>query len=623
MCYKINLIVTLLAVGLLNSNSLSADIDPRLIEPPGSEHISTFEPSGIEKHLRFWPRNLPGQPEKDFDPNLYASFILERNSEPSWTGQEMEQGFVVCADHWQRPMFDLFVPSRGHLIKALSCSAAKAEYESIQLGIFALSDLSNVRMTVELDLPLKAYRYVPMDGKLPVGEMAGGRHMVNKQDVKMPYFLFPEPQYTEVEKGKTYGFWITVRVPEDARPGEHVGTVKITADNRKPFELPLTVKVRPFVLPKPKIAFGSYFDLHDRIKREYHGVKFRRMYYEDMAAHGMNTATQYCWKPWNNEEPARYDPHSAASWLNTRDGTWNEEGLIEEAKLMKQAGLLDGGPLYILVSSWEQLPVEKIPRAVENLRRLQEKLGIEIITAAWEEPVPPYEPLIKDVTPWHQAGMKFITSTGARPELEVLGPYNAAMSVNATIVDYAAKQMLEKAGSEFRTYDCSNHGFALMYARGYAGLFSFNAQVKGNMVWAYTHAHWGVQDHYTIENGQVKVHLSRHYARVCPGPKGPLPSVGWEARREGVDDYRYLQLLKEATEAPSADPELVAEINKWFQTQHDRLLWYQISARYEISRADGIFDIMNFFNPWPNITPEKYDQIREEAAAFILRLNGK
>ena len=622
MCYKINLIVTLLAVGLLNSNSLSADIDPRLIEPPGSEHISTFEPSGIEKHLRFWPRNLPGQPEKDFDSNLYASFILERNSEPSWTGQEMEQGFVVCADHWQRPMFDLFVPSRGHLIKALSCSAAKAEYESIQLGVFALSDLSNVRMTVNLDLPFKAYRYVPVDHKLPVGEMVGGRHLVKKQDMKMPYFLFPEPQYKKVEKGKTYGFWITVRVPEDARPGEHVGTVRITADNRKAFELPLKVMVRPFVLPKPKIAFGSYFDLRDLMKPEYHGVKFRRMYYEDMAAHGMNTAVHHAWHPWQDKKQGLYDPRLAKPWMNSRDGTWNEEGLIEEANLMKQAGMLDGGPLYIMLSNWESLPVAKIPRAVENLRRLQDKIGVEIITSSWEEPVPPYGPKIKYLKPWHKAGMGFVASTGARPELEVLGPYHAAMLVNATIVDYAAKQMLDKADAEFWTYDCANHGFAPMYARGYAGLFSWNAGVKGNMVWAYTNDR-GVKDHYTIENGQVKVHRSRYFTRACPGPKGPLPSIGWEARREGVDDYRYLQLLKEEAEAASADPKMVAEIRKWFQKQHDRLLWYQMSARYKVYRSDGVFDVMDFFNPWPNITPEKYDQIREEAAAFIIRLNGK
>ena len=74
--------------------------------------------------------------------------------------------------------------------------------------------------------------------------------------------------------------------------------------------------------------------------------------------------------------------------------------------------MLDGGPLYILVSSWEGLPVAKIPRAIENLRRLQEKLGIEIITSSWEEPVPPYGQLIKDIKPWHKAGMRFISSTG-------------------------------------------------------------------------------------------------------------------------------------------------------------------------------------------------------------------
>ena len=48
-----------------------------------------------------------------------------------------------------------------------------------------------------------------------------------------------------------------------------------------------------------------------------------------------------------------------------------------------------------------------------------------------------------------------------------------------------------------------------------------------------------------------------------------------------------------------------------------------MSARHDVFVSDNIFAIMDFYNPWPNITAETYDQIREEAAGFIVRLAGE
>jgi len=90
-------------------------------------------------------------------------FVLHPNETPQWTAEERKRGFVVCTDHWMRAMFDVFVPRRDQVVDQLACALARGEYESIQIGVHALKDLASVEMTVELDLPLRAYRFEPID----------------------------------------------------------------------------------------------------------------------------------------------------------------------------------------------------------------------------------------------------------------------------------------------------------------------------------------------------------------------------------------------------------------------------------------------------------------------------
>jgi len=125
----------------------------------------------------------------------------------------------------------------------------------------------------------------------------------------------------------------------------------------------------------------------------------------------------------------------------------------------------------------------------------------------------------------------------------------------------------------------------------------------------------------SIEQGKVRFNNCRWYTRAAPGPKGPLPTVGWEARREGVDDYRYLQLLKDKAADPNADPKVVQEIEEWFERLKTLIWWHHLPGRFRLLVPENNdFDVMDFYNPFPEVTPEKYDQLRNEVAAFVQRL---
>ena len=54
------------------------------------------------------------------------------------------------------------------------------------------------------------------------------------------------------------------------------------------------------------------------------------------------------------------------------------------------------------------------------------------------------------------------------------------------------------------------------------------------------------------------------------GDKGPMPLVGWETRRDGVDDYRYLQMLEDSI-AANRDNRVARQASRWLESLRKRI----------------------------------------------------
>jgi len=64
----------------------------------------------------------------------------------------------------------------------------------------------------------------------------------------------------DLPAGQTRGFWVDIRVPAGAKPGEYRGAFRVTAADRQATEIPVTVTVWDFELPRVsalKTALGS------------------------------------------------------------------------------------------------------------------------------------------------------------------------------------------------------------------------------------------------------------------------------------------------------------------------------------------------------------------------------
>lgn len=89
------------------------------------------------------------------------------------------------------------------------------------------------------------------DPLIPFRDPRSGKPLEGARLHAVPFNLPP---------GETHGFWVDLYVPPGAPPGEYRGAYRITAEGHRPVEIPVTLRVWNFELPRVgeyRTAFGS------------------------------------------------------------------------------------------------------------------------------------------------------------------------------------------------------------------------------------------------------------------------------------------------------------------------------------------------------------------------------
>ena len=148
--------------------------------------------------------------------------------------------------------------------ESASLSLAKNEYESFQVVLRAgPNELKSVWLEVS-DLIDET-----TGAKLPKENISW--RVVGYVPTKQPYYpvkyvgLWPDPLLSakklNIQSGITQPFWMTVYIPSEIPAGNYKGSIKVMADGLPPRQIPLSVYVYNFVLPKEnhlKTAFDFY-----------------------------------------------------------------------------------------------------------------------------------------------------------------------------------------------------------------------------------------------------------------------------------------------------------------------------------------------------------------------------
>lgn len=360
-------------------------------------------------------------------------------------------------------------------------------------------------------------------------------------------------------------FFLTVQISEDAVPGIYRGTVHVEKDGSLLADIPLELKILPFVLPKPKTYFDpdrdfivssySYFD-YNSIMRWNGGdydlaVRQLKSILKNLAAHNQDVY-----------------------WLR---GDFYSRELRDQYEAMKEAGMRTdiifgssprNGPEWMLkqdVASAKKYALDHFGHVnvylgygdepngqwLMNARKVHhayQKEGFRFLMAGWD-------------SLFHKAGYLYdwVNSAGA-PEQQRDRVRRWNEIGHANVAWYATHH----EGVENPSFSRRQNGLA-PYLNNFSALCN------------YAHALGPWND---------RSHTYRNMTIMYGCYDGVIDTLAWEGFREGIDDIRYATLLRqlalEASRSGNIDTAYAGRISLYYLASLNPESVDQDAARMEM-----------------------------------------
>ena len=449
---------------------------------------------------------------------------------PAVSDDDRARGYVPFVPHWLANVYPNSVPRPVDQERPLRCFACPGENEPMSVAVRSLKELTALACTVsDLVGP----------GRIPASAMdvrivrCWPQRLGSSWSTQwrvMPELLEAKPS-VDVPAETTQQFWLTIRVPDGAKPGMYEGFATLRAANAGQARVPMTVEVLPFKLRKNERPVGMYWYEHKVASTPLRDPQVR-----DMVEHGMTTLTMGGLFPEMTVEGGKL----------ALDVTELRTFLQE----IKRLGI--DGPIPYHVSSLMRKLRRALPGKtaeeydalfVEAIRQL------EAVSSRPDTPKLLYYP-VDEIGNHPDRGKK------ANHECALVARAPGATSY-ITVNNYAAG---EKWGDTFDIW-CGNivyekaqekrllargkrymrYGSAYLNdprkARNSCGFGFYRRPAEAMFYWHYQ-AYRG--DPFNDFDGG-----SRDWCASYPGSDGELiPTTDWEGLREGVDDMRYIATLK-------------------------------------------------------------------------------
>ena len=484
-------------------------------------------------------------------------------------GELEAKGFALCSKRpCTRPQEMKYVDS--DLVTELRLAAAKGEYEAVTLAVVAGKALGGVRVEAS-DLRHPNGAAIPrsaIEVRTQVGKTTGsGQAEVGRQ-------LLYLNQPADAEPGGFARFWITVKVPEDAAPGEYRGTASVKGIGVEA-SLPIILRVRPFALGRLRGRHAIMI-----------GNPSGDAYVSDMYEHMMTAVCNGC--------DSRIE--------ESPDGEVTLPVLEEKLEQAKKFGMGEfyiayGGGIgrtskvknsgHILEHHPYIHPLRVVKAAVAYRTKCRERGWPEVIWYIFDEPGRGDRKQLGPLRNRICRGMYAKTAElpGVRTFLTAHHDDAREFGWNYDLHCYGGAPKPEdvkhsrRCGALVMRYSNGiSMGTNPLRSRYGMGFFPWRCDYDGSTSWTYP-----------IVRGNI-------------GEDGkPIPPVVWEAIREGVEDWRYMQLLEEALAANGASP-------------------HAASARAFIDGLKAAID-PNRETPWKDV--REFDERREKAASLIEKLTAR
>jgi len=473
---------------------------------------------------------------------------------PRLSPADSERGYVLFERNYLEMVFPASIPRKEELDPRLDMFATAGEYEPAAFCIRAMKPLEDVRLSAT---PLRRadgeeigadhVRVRPVEclmrrGQARWGEFADGEMLV-------PAYI-ADSDTTTVGKDETRQIWVTVKVPESAPPGKYTGEIIVRPANAAEARVPVELEVLPFRLVEPE---DVYFGMYARMWDDEEEVMRR---FKDMREHGMTTVgacgplgaeiemeggkVKVTFDGASNLETAMKAYMAAGFprpfvWLMSSDVMrWcRKQGELESDEFARcyrqvvEAILAEGRKRGWPEIIWQPLdePFEHTQRLAATKRCLQILKTIPGLRT--EEDGPNGNPStleelydLCDILVYHDG-----------PVLQ-RGTYDARAWAQFL-------ERLKKDGKEVWFYNIDLTGYHPEVMRFGYGFGLKAARATGMIEWSYMTAVRPEKPEVVYERSRA---YTFRYPKTAAHPGGP--SIGWEATREGVDDYKYIATLE-------------------------------------------------------------------------------
>ncbi|MBI4979842.1 MAG: hypothetical protein HZC28_20350 [Spirochaetes bacterium] len=531
----------------------------------------------------------------------------ETAPEPTPTAAETERGFILFSRPITEPVYPNTRPLSFERITSLEAFAAAGEFEPFVFTVYPLKDIAGMAVSVS---PL-------MSGAVPIPasniEVRYARHTA----VRFPLYtskgtfrrmpeLLEKSETHSFPAGECRQFWLTVRVPETAKPGIYKGTVSAALGGIVT-EIPVSLRVVAFTLSRdPSKQYTAYhYDIYQRHKNTIASLDpalTNAGGLARIAANEYNTMRDYGF----TMAPTIYLGYASSNnsfYVRVSEG----------AEAMRTAGLLNapyllavmpiGGLYQKYTGSWtppHALVTNTMPdEFYRDITAVTKRFEAERAANKW----PPfyYNPLdevdaaarefgVRVHEAVKAAGVKVYTTKDPKApdasyyrnciDLWCSQPFSVSYeeASRSSAVKYWSYP--NHNSGEIKSREVMMKGGRMTYGYGF-----WRSGYEGLVPWMWR---WDVDDPADYLDGRA---ADTGFKLTRSGELNP--AVYWECFREGVDDARYIYTLEEALvqrekNSDTACRALVTEGKKFIGD-----LWHGIKAEDKYL-ADGMWPSEDF-----------------------------
>jgi hypothetical protein len=454
-------------------------------------------------------------------------------------------GFTVFT-HSIMQSYNSEIPSESILQpQGIYQTAIRGEYHACCLGMKTDCDIASVNLEI-IDF-----------GILPKSSIK--LNIIEKQ-------LLLKPTKRNIAANQIQRWWLTLSPSATSQPGNFELKLKLKADKYSE-NITVKLKVLDIELPATDIPMLVYFS-ERYMPGKLLTKELRHKYYSDMRAHGMTSATIYN----NPDADDSSEPDFSHNWqfspkehqwfkANKKDNMLSKEknldsrfnwGLEQEIETMLGCGLCNKEFPVIWLTGKKTLMLNNVDAwgKMSSGEKIEKSINLWHSHENWPEPLYQIVDEPDDLEERVLAAQEIFSSLGnldikvktitANVSPQKLGSkYNVWVQPSSRISE-SYQKMTDDFNADLWVYDCATSNRNMAMSRALYGFWAHLSGVKGVAQWAYYDAfeEFADNDEETHADNSLTT-----LSRVGLSPDGPIPTLAWEATREGTLDFRISKLF--------------------------------------------------------------------------------